>query len=173
MGFFDDLWSGATHAASDLGAGVGDAISHTANSVGDALQAVDNVGHSYLGDMYDYIPIVSDITSIGADAAHEVGDAGRLITDVSRGRESVKSALDRGIGIGERMAGTAADAGIAYTAGRLGGSAGKTWGRAAAKGAEQALGKAGGKLATAAGKQAVGAIAGHFIGDRMARKGRK
>ncbi len=166
MGFFDDLWNTGREAV----ASVGDVVSAGANSVGDALDMVNNVGHQYLGDAYDYIPIVSDITSIGADAAHEVGDAGALVSDVSRGKESLGGAINRAEGIGQRMVNTGIDAGIAYTAGKAGGAAGKAWGKAAAKGLTEQLGKTGGKVAGRVGREVVGAVAGKIAGDRIKQK---
>jgi len=165
MGFFDDLYN----SASDAVASVGEAVSSGANSVGDALDYVDNVGHSYLGEAYDYIPIISDITSIGADAAHEVGDAGTLVSDVARGRETLSGGLARGGAIAERMGKTGVDAGIAYTAGKIGGSAGKSWAKAGAKGAEKVLGKTGAKIAQGIGKEVVGGIVGHQAGARLGK----
>ena len=122
------------------------------------------------GYAYDYIPIVSDITSIGADAAHEVGDSGALVSDVARGKESLGGAVRRAEDIGQRMVNTGIDAGIAYTAGRVGGAARKSWGKAASKGLTEALGKTGGKVAGRVGREVVGAVAGKIAGDRMKQK---
>lgn len=163
MGFFDDLWNSGREAV----AGVGDAVAAGANTIGNALDYADEIGHAALGDAYEYIPIVSDITHIGGAAAHEVADAANLTSDVARGEESLVGALGRGRKIGERMGNTAADAAIAYTAGRLGGSVGKSWGKAATKGATKAFGNVGGKVATGMGKQVVGAVAGKVASNRL------
>jgi len=168
MGFFDNLWSAGTEAV----ASVGDAVAAGANQVGDALDYVDNVGHATLGEYYDYIPIISDVTSIGADAAHETADAANLVSDVSRGKETFKGAVGRATDIGTRMANTGVDAGVAYTAGRVGGAAGKTWGKAVAKGAEKALGKVGAKVATQVGKQVIGSAVGHEAAKSIRRTGK-
>jgi hypothetical protein len=168
MGFFGDLWHGATEVASS----VGDAVSTGANQVGDALEHVDNLGHQYLGEAYDYIPIVSDLTSIGADAAHEVGDAGALAADVARGKTGVREGLGRAAGIGERMLHTGVDAGIAYTAGKVGGAAGKSYSKAAVKAGEKYLGK---RIGGMVGKKVVGALAGAAArnpADELHRQGR-